>query len=599
MIARLPDHGCRLSSSHLRLSVLVLLAVAGINVWVGGGQAIVFEDVAENVGLRFQHFVGATGSFHVPEIYGSGVAVVDYDGDGDLDVYMMQGTILDKTKSLKDSPIPPPKGHFPGNRLFRNDLIPTGKLSFTDVTEQAGVAGNGGYGMGVAVGDYDNDGHPELYVTNYGRDILYHNNGDGTFSDISEKAFPQPQEESFGSSAAFLDYDRDGFLDLFVVRYNSFRVEAAKLCTGYAGGREYCGPGDYRPIPSRLYHNDGHGHFVDVTKKAGVSAAYGNGLGVVCADFDSDGWIDIFVANDKTPNQLWINKRNGTFEDTALLSGVAFDELGQEHAGMGVTAGDFDGDGDEDIFIANIMGETHMLYQNLGEGIFHDATAIYGFAHTTVRYTGFGTLWFDYDNDGSLEVFVANGEVRAIDSLRGSPFPYDQTNQLFHNEGKVFRDVSAESGPAFKQYAISRGAAFGDIDNDGDIDIAVSNANGPAELLLNQVGNRNHWLEVRLQGVTVNRDAYGARLALLRKGRPPFWRRVAADGSYLSASDPRAHFGLGGEDDMRSAPLESILVIWPNGSRETWKVPKVDTLMSLREGGGTAVPAGSLRATDP
>jgi hypothetical protein len=509
----------------------------------------------------------------------------------------VQGTILDKTKSLKDSLFPPPKDHFPGNRLFRSNLTETGKLSFTDATEQAGVAGNGGYAMGVAVADYDNDGHPDMYVTYYGRDVLFHNNGNGTFSDVSKEALPE--DESFGSSAAFLDYDRDGFLDLYVVRYNSFRVEANKQCAGYAGGREYCGPGDYRPIPSKLYHNDGRGHFVDVSKKAGISAAYGNGLGVICADFDDDGWIDIFVANDKTPNQLWINKGDGTFEDTALLSGVAYDEMGKEHAGMGVTAEDIDGDGDTDIFIANIMGETHMLYENQGKGMFRDATTQYGLNQTTVPYTGFGTHWFDYDHDGRLDIFITNGEVRLIDALRGHPFPYVQKIQLFHNEGKLFRDISAEAGPAFEVLQAGRGAAFGDIDNDGDIDIAVSNANGPARLLLNQVGNRNHWLEVRLQGVTVNRDAYGARLALFRKGRPPLWRRVSTDGSYLSASDPRVHFGLGTDEDMRTAPLEGLFVIWPNGAKEKWIIAKPDCQIQLREGAGTAAAADTVPASKP
>jgi enediyne biosynthesis protein E4 len=567
------------SKTALALLLVALLSVRAIT----GGPAVIFKDAAEETGLKFQHFIGATGSYFVPEIFGSGIAVIDYDGDGDLDIYIMQGTILDKTKSMKDSMFPPPTDHFPGNRLYRNELIPSGKLSFTDVTEKAGVGGNGGYSMGVAVGDYDNDGRPDIYVTNYGRDILYHNNGDGTFSDVSKDSIPQ--EESFGSSAAFVDYDRDGYLDLYVVRYNSFRVPG-KVCTGYAGGREYCGPNDYRPIPGKLYHNEGNGHFVDVTAKAGTGTAFGNGLGVICADFNDDGWIDIFVANDKTPNQLWINRHNGTFEDEALVAGVAYDELGKEHAGMGVTAADFDGDGDEDIFIANIMGETHMLYQNQGKGMFRDATTLFGLGGSTVPFTGFGTLWFDYDDDGKLDIFITNGEVRIIEALRGKPFPFDQKCQLFHNDGKIFRDVSAESGPAFQVSAVGRGAAFGDIDNDGDVDIAVSNANGPARLLLNQAGNRNHWLNVRARGTTVNRDAFGSRIALNRKGRTPAWSRVASDGSYLSANDPFVHFGLGNDEDLRSSPPESLLVIWPDGSKETWPVEKTDTLLILQQGKG-------------
>ncbi len=547
-------------------------------------QAAVFEDASDKTGLRFHHFIGATGSYFVPEAFGSGVALIDYDGDGDLDVYFLQGTILEQTKSLKDSLFPPPKDHFPGNRLYRNELVPTGKLSFMDVTEQAGVAGNGGYAMGAAVGDYDNDGHSDLFVTNYGRDTLFHSNGNGTFTDVTKDAFPS--EESFGSSAAFVDYDQDGFLDLFVARYNSFTVQANKKCWGYAGGREYCGPGDYQPIPDKLYHNDGHGHFVDVTEKAGINTAYGNGLGVVCTDFNGDGRIDIFLANDKTPNQMWINKGDGTFEDNALMSGTAYDENGVEHAGMGVTVGDFDGDGLDDIFIANILGESHLLYRNLGNGLFQDVTKSYGLGYTTVPFTGFGTLWFDYDSDGRLDLFIADGEVRTVESLRGKPFPYDQKNQLFHNEGKTFRDVTAESGSVFDLSEVSRGAAFGDIDNDGDIDIVVSNANGPARLLLNQVGNRNHWLEVKLTGVKTNRDAYGVRVALFRRGRPPLWRRVAADGSYLSANDPRVHFGLGTDADMDAAPPERFLVVWPNGERETWNVLPPDSFLSVRKGSG-------------
>ncbi len=559
-----------------------VLAIPGFLTLLGWAAPVVFEEVAEKTGLRFEGFIGATGSYYVPEIFGSGVAVLDFDGDGDLDVYLLQGAILDKTKSLKDSLFPPPKEHFPGNRLFRNELIESGKLSFTDVTEQAGVPGNGGYAMGVAVGDYDNDGHPDLFVTNYGQDVLYHNNGDGTFTDVTKSSIPAG--ESFGSSAAFVDYDNDGFLDLFVVRYNSFTVEADKRCAGYAGGREYCGPGDYQPIPDKLYRNDGHGRFVDVTNKSGISSAYGNGLGVICADFNGDGRIDIFVANDKTPNQLWINKGDGTFEDDALMAGAAYDAEGNLHAGMGVTAADFDGDGDEDIFISNIMGETHMLYRNQGKGLFEDVTKLYGLGSTTVPYTGFGTLWFDYDNDGRLDLFLVNGEVRTIDSLRGEPFPYHQKNQLFHNEGKSFREVSAEAGPALELSEVSRGAAFVDIDNDGDVDIVVNNENGPARLMLNQIGSRNHWLEVKLQGVKGNRDAYGTRIALLRKGRPPLWRRVATDGSYLSANDPRVHFGLGTDADLRSAPPEGILVVWPGGAKENWAVTETRILMKLREG---------------
>ncbi len=562
-----------------------LFAGVALLVWAAAPPAL-FEDAAEATGLHFHHFIGATGSYHVPEILGSGVALLDYDGDGDLDIYFLQGTVLDRTKTLADAIFPAPKQHFPGNRLFRNELIPTGRLAFTDVTGTSGVAGNGGYGMGVAVGDYDNDGHPDLFVSNYGQDALLHNNGDGTFSDVTAKALPGGQ--AFGASASFFDYDQDGFLDLVVVRYNSFTVQASKKCAGYAGGREYCGPGDYPPVPAKLYRNDRHGGFVDVTQKAGINAAFGNGLGVVAADFNADGKPDIFVANDKTPNQMWINKGDGTFEDQALLSGAAYDDEGKAHAGMGVSFADFDGDGDDDIFISNIRGEPHMLYVNLGGGLFQDAAKVWGLGHTTVPFTGFGAGWFDYDNDGRLDLFIANGEVRKLDSLRGQPFPYRQKKLLYHNEGNTFREVSASAGPAFDLAEVGRGAAFGDIDNDGDVDVVVNNANGPARLLLNHAGSRNHWLEVRLHGVKVNRDAYGARLALFRKGRPPLWRRVAADGSYLSAQDSRVHFGLGTDADLRQSPVEKLLVVWPNGAQETWVVHETGKILDLREGSGVS-----------
>jgi hypothetical protein len=550
-------------------------------------NANLFEDASTGTGLDFQHFFGATGSYFLPEILGSGVALLDYDGDGDLDVYILQGTILDKTKSLKDAIFPPPQQHWPGNRLFRNELIPTGKLRFVDVTDQAGVGGNGAYGMGVAVGDYDNDGHPDILVTNFGRNILYHNNGDGTFTDVTKNA--GLEAESFYASAAFLDYDRDGFLDLFITRYNTFTVAGNKKCYSFAGGREYCGPGDYPSLSSKLYHNDGHGHFLDVSQKAGIAASAGNGLGVVCADFNGDGWIDIYVANDKTANHLWINQHDGTFKETGLISGAAYNGDGKALSGMGVTAADFDIDGDEDIFVTNLTGEQNTLYQNDGSGNFEDLTNVYGLGHTTLSSTGFGTSWFDYDNDGRLDLFVASGEVRTIDSQRGKAFPYRQKNQLYHNEGKVFREVTDRAGPAFQVPGVGRGAAFGDIDNDGDIDIVVTNANGPVQLLLNQVGSRNHWLQALLQGVHTNRDAYGAIVILRRKGRPPIRRRVGTDGSYLSAHDPRVHFGLGTDAELKESPPESLSVMWPDGYQESWEVRQSDRVMHLTEGQGKAV----------
>ena len=540
----------------------------------------VFRDVAGETGLRFQHFTGATGDYLLPEIMGAGVALFDYDGDGDLDIYLLQGTLLDPRKSLKQALFPPPRDHWPGHRLFRNELIPSGKLQFTDVTEQSGL-GFAGYGMGVAVGDFDNDGNPDLYVTNVGSNILYRNNGDGTFADVTREA--GLDEVRWPTSAAFLDYDRDGNLDLFVANYVDFTVRGNISCYDKTGARDYCNPAIYHSLPGRLFRNTGKGKFVDVTVSSGIGAAFGKGLGVVCADFNSDGWTDIFVANDGTESQLWINQRNGTFKDLALISGVAYNPDGATQAGMGVTADDFDNDGDEDLFVTHLAKESNALYLNDGKGIFSDATIQFGLTQAGFSGTGFGTKWFDYDNDGFLDLFVANGSVTVVEALRGKPHPYQQRNQLFHNEsGRSFRDVSLSAGPSLQVPGVGRGAAFGDINNDGAIDVVVTNNNGPVQLLLNEVGSRRHWLMVSLQATRGNPSAIGAKVGLFRKGQKPLWRRVHADGSYLSSSDTRVHFGLGDS----GAGLESVVVKWPSGEAESWKNIRTDSLVTLRQGTG-------------
>jgi len=553
---------------------------------VEGGAGTVFKEVAQEVGLEFTHFIGATGQFYLPEIMGPGVGVLDYDNDGDLDIYAVQGAVLEPGKSISDSIWPVPKEHFPGNRLFRNELVPSGALKFTDVTEEAGV-GDLKFGQAVATGDYDNDGDVDIYVSNYGPNTLYRNNGDGTFTDVTKEA--GVEGGSFSTSAAFVDYDQDGDLDLFVAHYNTFSIEGNKICRAASGEQDYCGPTAYFPMPDRVYENLGNGKFRDVTRETGVAADYGHGLGIVTADFDEDGRIDIYVANDETPNQMW-TYRDGRFEDMALMAGAAYNDEGDTEASMGVSAEDFDGDGDIDIFLAHIQQETHTLYLNDGTGNFFDSTDVYGLAHTSRGITGFGALWFDYDNDGWLDIFVNNGLVMMDGGSGGESFPYKQKNQLFRNEGgRRFVDVSAGAGPYFQVREVGRGAAFGDIDNDGDIDIVVANCNGPMRLLLNQIGNRNHWLELRLIGVTVNRDALGTKVALLRRGRKPMWRRVSVDGSYFSANDPRVHFGLGTDADLDAAPIEGVLVVWPNGRSERWPAPEPDRFFTLREGDGTPV----------
>ena len=545
-----------------------------------------FREGAEEFGLKFHHFAGTTGQYYMPEIMGSGVALFDYDNDGDLDVYLVQGTMLDPTQNPLNAKIPPPPGWKPGNRLFRNLLSETGKLAFVDVTEKAGV-GHVGYGMGVAVGDYDNDGFQDLYVTNFGHNVLYHNNGDGTFTDVTVQA--GVDDPRWSASAAWVDYDRDGRLDLFVTNYLDFTVKGNKQCYASTGERDYCTPKMYEPVPARLFHNRGDGTFEDVTEAAGIGASIGPGLGVVCADFNGDGWPDIYVANDGDAAHLWINQRNGTFKERGLSSGTAYNAEGAPQAGMGVAAADFDSDGDEDIFKTNLTNEGCNLYINDGHGNFYDVSAEFGLLQPTFPYTGFGTEWFDYDNDGLLDVFIANGAVNRIESLRGSPYPFNQNNQLFRNEGagKKFREITGVAGPAFALSEVSRGAAFGDINNDGAIDIVVANNNGPVRLLLNQARslNHNHWLLVRLEAANGNRFAIGAKVEVRLRGRK-LLRRAHTDGSYLSASDVRVHFGLG--EDTK---IEKLIVYWPNGRNEEWYGVETDRIVTIRQGTGRSLKA--------
>lgn len=553
---------------------------------------VAFRDVAAEAGLHFQHFTGATGQYYLPEIMGSGVALIDYDGDGDLDIFVVQGTVLEPGKTAADARFPAPAGSKPGNRLFRNMLKETGKLQFVDVTEQAGLSYTG-YGMGVAVGDYNNDGHPDLYVTNFGANLLYRNNGDGTFTNVTKEA--GVEDGVWSTSAAFVDYDRDGLLDLYVAHYLDFTVKGNKECSDVTGQRDYCAPSAYKAVRHRLYHNLGNGKFQDVTQSAGIGGASGPGLGVVCADFNEDGWPDIYVANDGAANFLWLNNGNGTFREAALLSGAAYASDGVARAGMGVTAGDFDGSGNESIFVTNLTREGATLYRNTSKqeprdtirnsrnSDFTDATAQFGLYQPTFPFTGFGTSWFDYDNDGRLDLFIANGAVTGMESLRGEAYPFHQRNLLLHNDGSKFRDVSAEAGGPFTLSEVGRGAAFGDVDNDGRVDIVVSNNNGPLRLLLNETNRVGHWVEAQLQGTKSNRDGIGTRVTFVRPGQTTVWRRAFTDGSYLSASDVQVHLGLG---DV--AGNVTLLVDWPDGLREKWDDVKADSRVVLREGAGRA-----------
>jgi hypothetical protein len=531
----------------------------------------VFVEAAAQCGLTFTHANGASGQYYIAEEMGSGVALFDYDNDGDLDVFLVQGGELGSGASAKP--------HSAG-RLFRNDLTSTaGKrtLRFTDVTERAGLRWQE-YGMGVAVGDYDNDGDLDLFLTSFGPDALFRNNGDGTFTDVTAAA--GVSDPLWSTSAAFFDYDRDGDLDLFVANYLAFTLADNKVCADSVGSRDYCSPRAYQPVPDRLYRNEGNGHFTNVTESAGITKADGAGLGVAIGDYNLDGWLDVYVANDATTNQLWINRHDGTFVDEGMISGAAVTAAGNPEGSMGIASGDVDADGDEDLFVTNIIGETFALYENDGKGSFEDVRARWGVAAPTAAFTGFGADWIDYDNDGWLDLFIANGAVNVIEALRGQPNPFRMKNQLFHNTGKGrLIETSAAGGPAFQQAEVGRGAAFGDIDNDGDIDVVVTNNGGPARLLLNQAMPTNHWLQVRLEQSPGNRFGLGAWIGVERAARPTQWRRARTDGSYLSASDSRVHFGLAG-----SAVVNAAVVVWPDGARERWSDIRADRLITLKRG---------------
>jgi hypothetical protein len=538
-----------------------------------------FTDEAPNAGVEFVHVNGMTGKLYQPEIMGPGAGLFDYDNDGDLDVYLVQGGTLGETR-------PAEVAADLGDRLYRNDLeiTPGGasRLHFTDVTSQSGIKTRG-YGMGVAAGDIDNDGDVDVYLTGFGRNQMFLNNGDGTFTDIS-KASGTDDPASWGVSAAFVDFDRDGWLDLFVGNYLHYSFASHIACVGVSGLPDYCRPSAYRAQPSRLYRNAGRGRFTDVTIASGLARQFGPALGVATADFNRDGWIDIFVANDEQENQLWINQRDGTFTNSALLAGAALGPAGERKANMGVDAGDFDADGDDDLFITELIGQGSTLYVNDGAGSFEEQSTRGGLRRPSLPYTGFGAAWFDFDNDGWLDILAVNGEVnRNVEKVAATsdPFPLGQKNQLFRNVGGRFEEVTDRAGKVFALVETSRGAAFGDIDNDGDTDVLVANAAGPARLLTNHVGSRSHWIGLRLVGKA--RDMLGARVAIARGGMPTLWRRARADGSYASANDPRVLAGLG-----TSTTAPDVRVIWPDGTSETWLSVTPDRYTTLTQGTGTA-----------
>ncbi|MCP5108106.1 MAG: VCBS repeat-containing protein, partial [bacterium] len=504
-----------------------------------------FKDISKESGLDFVHFNGMSGEFYFPEMTGQGGGFLDYDNDGDLDVYLLQGNMLGPGKTFKDA-MYPPRDPNPRDRLYRNDLTidKNGKrtVRFTDVTDKSGLKMTG-YGMGIATGDFNNDGWMDIYITNYGPNYMLFNNGDGTFSDVTAKT--GTGDDLWGSSAAAFDYDRDGRLDLYVANYVHFDLAQNKRCFAKSSRRDYCGPSAFPPQKDRFFRNKGDGTFEDVTHKVLMEYQPGAGLGVISIDVNGDGWLDIYVANDGQANQLWINNKGKYFTDDALLSGTALNQDGNAEASMGVSAVDFDGDGDEDIILSHLMGETNTLYVNGGKGFFEDRTISLGLSAASFPYTAFGNSWCDYDNDGWPDFFVVNGAVRILEdqAMKGDPYPLHQPNQLFHNEGgKRFTDASTSAGKDFLLSEVSRGAAFGDVDNDGDIDVLVTNNNGHVRLFRNNTGHLKKWLGVRFIDPKKKRDLQGTLAALKRKGKPTLWRRVRTEGSYCSANDPRIVF---------------------------------------------------------
>jgi len=515
-----------------------------------------FEEVSARAGIDFVHHSGHATKHDLPEIMGGGAALFDFDNDGFLDLYLVQ------SGSLAD----PSAGG--GNRLYRN----RGNGTFEDVTATSG-AGVRGYGMGVAAGDFDNDGFTDLYVTNFGGNVLLRNDGHGHFVDVTAKA--GVAGAGWSTSAVFVDYDGDGLLDLFVARYLDWRQAAEVECFSLTGVPDYCSPASYdRPSAATLYHNDGGGVFTDVSARAGIRTAVGNGLGVVAGDFDGDGRIDIFVANDRTPNHLWMNKGGGRFVESALTWGCALDQDGTAKSGMGVDAVDVDDDGDLDLLVVNLDGEADSFFRNRGK-FFSDDTVSAGLRTPSRPFTRFGMALADFDNDGYLDLYEANGRV-GLQAERYGPDPYAEPSLVFRGfAGPRFEEIVPRGGTRMPLVATSRAAAFGDIDNDGGLDVVVVNRDGRPYLLHNVVRQRGHWIEMRVLEEH-GRDALGAQVTMT-VGSRTIRRDVRAAYSYLASNDPRVHVGLGQE-----TVAHSVTVRWPDGATETFGDVSADRVTVIR-----------------
>lgn len=524
-------------------------------------------------GLSWKHVNGRSAEYYLPETTGAGCGFIDYDNDGWMDIYLVNSGKCDFY-----NPNPPLR-----NALYRNNRDGT----FTDVTEKAGVQG-GGYGMGVAVGDYDGDGFPDIYVTQYGRSILYHNNGNGTFTDVTEKA--GVAAVGWASSAVWFDYDNDGRLDLFVCRFVDFNKEKNKFC-GNTATREryYCVPRVYDPMPSWLFHNNGDGTFTDVSKQSGIAQYLGKAWGVVACDINNDGNMDLFVANDTVGNFLFSNSGTGKFTDIGTEAGVAYSAEGSARSGMGVDSADYDSDGWMDLFVSNVDREMYSLYHNNHHQMFDDEAMSNGIGKTTLLMSGWGLKFFDFDNDGNIDLLLANGHPDDKVETRASDVKYMEPMLLFRNTDtglpRTFENISARAGPAFGEQLAARGMAIGDFDNDGAVDVLVAVNNGAPLLLRNTSAEANHWIGIKLIGKTANCDAIGARITWKAADLKRCTSKVGG-GSYLSSHDPRMVLGIGARSE-----LNWIEVKWPRPSKlvERFTNLPIDRYITLTEGEGTRI----------
>jgi len=552
-------------SSYSKLPLILLIPFLCVPVLVGQAPppSLQFTNVTAQAGIKFVHYPGNKGIAIIREVFGPGVCVGDFDGDGWQDVYFVNG------RDLYD------RGIAARNALYHNN----GDGTLTDVTESAGVPGTG-YGLGCVWGDYDNDGFPDLYVTQFGRNVLYHNNGNGTFTDVTDKAGVAGVASGtmFHGGATFFDYDRDGRLDLYVGGYVTLDKDSPRYCD-FVDVRTNCPPSVYKGSPAILYHNNGDGTFTDVTSAAGIYQPEEKNLSVAAVDYDDDGWPDLFVANDGVNAYLYHNDHNGTFTEVGLLAGMALTGRGKTMAAMCMSLGDYDNDGRLDLYISDFQKSSDHIWHNEGKGSFEEVSDQVGITIPTYNVLSFGGGFFDYDNDGWLDLFIANGHVYPEVEQSAQKAAYKQINSLFHNDGKgKFVEVTKTSGDGFQTPYVGRGAAFADFDNDGYVDVVVANNGDPPLLLHNGGGTGNHFVNFKLVGTKSNRDAMGARIRI-HVGNLSQMREIYGGGSYLSQSDLRANFGLGA-----ATRVESVEISWPSGQKQTFKDVEADKFYLIEEG---------------